>query len=181
MSLTTLLLIIVNLHFTLHQFTITPSWQPKMITYFIIFIIAIGCGLALPIYHVFVKKKKTVLYKFLIQTFSIVMNIAVGLYSLSYVYDINNNWLYVFPFWNFLNAVIFPMLIKYDIISIDQAFKKDATIGEILISTLFLGIIFYECQFVYNIVWGLTFSICVIFVTTLNSLFKFNSIHMDTA
>ena len=181
MSITTLLLIIVNFHFKLHQFTITPPWSPKTTTYFITFIISFGCALALPIYHVFVKKKKTELYKFLIQLFSIVMNIVVGLYSLSYVYENNKKWLYVFPFWNFLNALIFPMLIKYDIISIDKAFEKDATLGEIFVSTLFLGIIFYECQFVYNLVWGLTFSICVICVTTLNRLLNFNSIDMDTA
>jgi hypothetical protein len=180
MSVTLLLLIFTNIHFEIPHFNARPTisrTRYQLFNFVVIFII----GLLLPIFHVFVKRKKSELTIFLIQTFSVIINTIVCLYSFGHVYNTTKDWFYIFPMWNFIYACVLPIMIHYDLINVDQAFVKEASLKEVFVSSLVLVIVFYLCQYVYDIYWGLTFSICIICSTNLSILIGHDKFELDNA
>lgn len=175
MSLVVLLLAFSNISFDISNVSVKPGHDRtinKLLYLTAIFIL----GLILPIVHVLIKRKKSELDRFLIQTFSIIVNTISCLYSFGYIYNTTNDWLYIFPLWNFTYALILPLMIKYDLINVDPAFEREASLKEVFTASVILVSTFYFCQYKFNLYWGITFSICVFLSTSITGLIARNEV-----
>ena len=79
-----------------------------------------------------------------------------------------SGWLLVVPILNIIDGIILMLRCGFNFIDEDIISDEDATIRQVPIGLLFICFVLVMCQNVFHLYWGLTFSICVSFATSLN-------------
>lgn len=121
------------------------------------------------LYYVFTPKKTPKFAKTMMLFFAIYTNFFVGLYSGFYLLKTTTGLLIIFPLLNILQS--FLIIILWDIDVIDEGSILDTQLKrmEILTSFILLLILFFLFQYVFQMYWALTFSICLDYISILSN------------
>jgi DNA-directed RNA polymerase subunit RPC12/RpoP len=130
------------------------------------------CGFALSIYHFYSTREKTDFEKWVMFVFAIGTNICTAVIAGIYMLRESAGWVIIFPIWNLFNAVL---MILMNMFLIDQhcttiyrycITDRQATYHQTIISLTAVFLIFAFCNFVFNLHWAVTFSICIAYTTS---------------
>jgi hypothetical protein len=126
------------------------------------------CGLYLSIYHVFTKREKTDVEKWGMLIFAVLANAVSGIVAGLYVLKTDNvrNWLLIFPIWNIINGVLLLLMLRLKIIDESCISDRDAAKLQIIFGLVSVLIIFIFCNYVFDLYWAITFSICIVYTTS---------------
>ena len=132
------------------------------------FFVALGLimigGLCLSIFHVFTKRKKSVIEKFLMGWFifgtSSIVSFALG----SEMLLSRSPTLIIFPIWNIIMSIVLLVQMaanKYILLD------EDASLAEVIVATVFLlAILIFSDRFIH-FSWAMTLSFCIFYSTTI--------------
>ena len=127
-------------------------------------------GLVVSIYGAFTKRTLGRKEKNLILLAVISLNFFVAVHAGMYVLEETQNWLIIFPVLNILNAVFCLFLFRLGAITEKSISEKQAKKEEVILGTIFVILIFLISQYIFNHYWAITFSICLIYATSLVDL-----------
>ena len=127
-------------------------------------------GLIVSIYGAFTKRILGRKEKNLILLAVIFLNFFVAVHAGKYVLKETQNWLIIFPVLNILNAIFWLFLFRLGAITEKSISDKQAKKEEIVLGTLFVILIFLISHHVFNHYWAITFSVCLVYVTSLVDL-----------
>ncbi len=125
-------------------------------------------GLGLCLYHVFTLREKSTPEKWLMLFFAILTNAGTGIISGWYVIKNNtvHDWLLVFPIWNIINGILLLVMLRFRIVDEECISDRDATAGQVFLGLIAVLTIFILCNYVFELYWAITFSICIIYATS---------------
>ena len=129
-------------------------------------------GMGFSIYHVFTTRQKTAPERLLMFFFAIMANYASCILAGVYIFKSMSGWVLVFPILNIINGIILTLRCGFNFIDEYIISDEDVTIRQMLIGLLAICFVLVMCQNVFHLYWGLTFSICVTFATSLSSLVR---------
>jgi len=126
------------------------------------------CGMGLSIYHIFTTREKSDFEKKVMLFFAVLANAITGIAAGVHVIKSTDthNWLLVFPLWNIINGVLLLLMLRGKIIDERCISDRDATIQEVIIGLIAVLVIFVFCNYVFNLHWAITFSICIVYTTS---------------
>jgi DNA-directed RNA polymerase subunit RPC12/RpoP len=127
-----------------------------------VFLFAMG----LCIYHVCTKRKKTYLEKQVMLILAIFVNLLTAVVAGIYMLINSINWTLIFPLWNLINAYLLFLALASKIVDGECVSDRNATLPQIIIGTLSVLVIFIVCNFVLDLYWAVTFSICIVYTTS---------------
>lgn len=146
---------------------------------FFYFVAAIPlCGFALSIYNFYSARDKTDFEKWAMFIFAVSTNICTAVVAGIYTLNESAGWVIIFPAWNLINAVL---MILMNVLLIDQncttiyrycITDREATYHQTIISLTAVFLIFMLCNFVFNLHWAVTFSICIAYTTSFDRAFQ---------
>jgi len=133
----------------------------------LLFVVFLG-GIALSLYHAFTTKEKTRPEKIVMMLFAVMANAGTGIISGWHVIKNDNvqDWQLIFPIWNIINGALLLIMLRFKIIDEECISDRDATSIQILLGLTALVIIFILCNFVFQLYWAITFSICIVYATS---------------
>lgn len=140
--------------------------DPRLI---IVFVLFVG-GLGLSLINVFFARKTSDIEKFLMLFFAVIVNAVTGILAGLHILqseDVINQTslvqgiLLIFPVWNILSSGYTLFLFRLRIINESAISDELATLPQFFLGTGVLIILFLLCQFVFQLYWPITFSICV--------------------
>jgi len=169
-AFTLIMLFIANAAFQelIHKLFMT---DPDSIFFYFVAAIPLA-GFALSIYHFYSTRDKTDFEKWAMFIFAVSTNICTSVVAGIYTLNESTGWVIIFPIWNLINAVL---MIFMNIILINQQCTtiyrycitdREATYHQIIISLTAVFLIFALCNFVFNLHWAVTFSICIAYTTS---------------
>jgi hypothetical protein len=167
MSLAFLLVFLFNGQ--LRQWVFKLASAPKDRVRTIIVLLFFTTGLVLSLYHVFTERKKTVPEKHAMLFFAVLTNGISGIYASTHILRQSEGAHSIFillPVWNIINCIILLVSYRMRFINVSSISDEDATLGEALFGFVITVGIFAVCQFVFELYWAITFSICVIYATS---------------
>ena len=127
-------------------------------------------GLALSVFHVFTCKPKNAFEKTWMAAFAMATNGFAGILCGTELLDGQMHWQAIFPIWNIVSGVVllYQMgLTPEDVVTDEPPSFVELIVGLILVS----GVLFY-CHFLADLKWPMTFSVCVVYATSLDYLFR---------
>ncbi len=77
--------------------------------------------------------------------------------------------LVIFPIWNIINGCILLGALRGGVLSEKNVRDENVELGEVITGTIVVSFVFFICYFLFQPELGNTFSICIAWVTTLNS------------
>jgi hypothetical protein len=77
-----------------------------------------------------------------------------------------SNWWIIFPIWNLINARILVQMLFTGIINEDCVSERRATPIRVIFGLLSVLTIFAFCNYVFDLHWAITFSICIVYTTS---------------
>lgn len=122
-------------------------------------------GFYLCLYHVFTLRKKTEWERRFMLLFAVTANATTGIAAGIHLIRGSAGWQLVFPIWNIINGVLLLLMLRLKIINEDCISDHNATPGQVIFGLIAVLIIFALCNFLFELYWALTFSICVIYAT----------------
>jgi hypothetical protein len=123
-------------------------------------------GMFLCLYHVFTKRQKTEAEKSIMLLFAVSINAATGFIAGFYMFKESPGWLFVFPVWNIINSILLIVMQYVNLFDEDRISNRDATITQVILGSIAILIIFYICNYIFNLHWAITYSICIIYTTS---------------
>ncbi len=129
-----------------------------------IIILVIGCllitvvGIGLSIWHVFIHREKDNVEKWFMGAFAIFVSGLAGVLATMELLPDNWSILLVFPIWNYLWGLLLMdrLAVPHEAITDD-----DATLIEVAVATIVLGLTFYIARFIFHYSWSIIFSMCM--------------------
>ncbi len=127
-------------------------------------------GLALSLVNVFLRREKSVLEKFAMLVFAIVVTASTGLYAGWLMLRQSRGWLMLFPIWNILNAYL---LILSSMIAVDTNCVTDepASFAQLVITAICVPVLLAVCEY-YGLHWSVTFSIAVAYTMSVHNAIR---------
>lgn len=135
----------------------------------VLFLVLFSAGLVLSLYHVFTKREKNIAEKHIMLFFAVLTNGVSGIFASVHVLSKSAGApciLLLLPIWNIINCIILLMLLRAGAINASSISDENAGLGEALFGFVITVGIFAVCQFVFELYWAITFSICVIYATS---------------
>jgi DNA-directed RNA polymerase subunit RPC12/RpoP len=134
---------------------------------YIMVVIFLG-GIILSSYHVFTTREKTKFEKTVMLFFAVAANAGTGIISGWYVIKNSDvhNWQLVFPIWNIINGALLLLMLRFRIIDEECISDREATLVQIILGLASVLIIFIFCNYVFDLYWAITFSICIVYTTS---------------
>lgn len=107
-------------------------------------------------------KKKIMLF------FAVVINASSGIIAGRYVLKNGNvqGWLLVFPIWNIINGLLLILMLRFGIIDEECISDRKTTSVQIILGLASVAVIFMVCNYIFDLYWAVTFSICVVYTTS---------------
>jgi DNA-directed RNA polymerase subunit RPC12/RpoP len=133
--------------------------------------VAIGVflyGFGLSIYHIYTTREKTSFEKQAMLIFAVFTNICTAALAGIHLLRESFGLTIIFPIWNLINAGLLVELVKYEMIDEHCLSDHEATYPQIIIGMTAIFIIFVFCNFVLNLYWAVTFSICIVYTASFN-------------
>jgi hypothetical protein len=134
----------------------------RLSIYLALFLIA----MFLCLFHVFTPRKKTDAEKAIMLLFAVTMNAACGVVAGVYMWGHSGGWLLVFPIWNFVNSALLIVMQYVNVFDESCIADRDATAWQVILGLAAVFVIFVFCNYVFNLHWSITFSICIIYTTS---------------
>jgi DNA-directed RNA polymerase subunit RPC12/RpoP len=130
--------------------------------------LTIPAVLILCIYQVFTKRKKSDAERTIMLWFAITTNILIGIIAGIYLLRTAElrNWQLVFPVWNIVNAGLLYLMLEFNMINEKCIVDREATTFQIIFGILATSIIVLICNYIFNLHWSITFSICIAYTTS---------------
>jgi len=123
-------------------------------------------GFCLCLYHPFTKREKSPPEKWLMLILAVLANAGIGIAAGAYMFKRTVGWLIIFPLWNIMNGLLLLVMLRLKIIDESCIADRDATPLQIAFGFIAVVIIFIICNFIYQLYWAITFSICIIYTTS---------------
>jgi DNA-directed RNA polymerase subunit RPC12/RpoP len=143
------------------------------------------CGFGLSIYHFYTSRQKTDVEKGVMFIFALFTNICTAVVAGIYTLRQSSGWVIIFPVWNLINAMLMVLMnvhiVNQHCTTIYRYCITDrqASYHQIMLSLTAVFLIFIFCNFVFNLYWAVTFSICIVYTTSfdkaLQSIFPSSS------
>lgn len=166
MSISTLLLYFVDKNFRneLHNYL-------KYTDDLRVFMILIGMliGIFYSLFHAFSRSKKKFSHKSWMLYFGMSLQFAVAMVALFYSLQTEHVSV-VFPLLNYFSALISYYLFDYNIISEKDIKDTDATLLEVFLSTLIVGIVIIVSIYIFKVHWLETLSISILLGNQISSV-----------
>jgi len=153
----------------LRQWVFKLASAPKDRVGTIIVLLFFTTGLVLSLYHVFTERKKTVPEKHAMLFFAVLTNGISGIYASTHILRQSAGApciLLLLPIWNIINCIILLVSYRMRFINVSSISDENTGLGEALFGFIITVGIFAVCQFVFELYWAITFSICVIYATS---------------
>jgi len=129
-------------------------------------IVILFAGLCLCLYHPFTTREKSVPEKWLMLVLAVLANAGIGIAAGAYMLKRTVGWLIIFPLWNIMNGLLLLLMLRFKIIDESCIADRDATPFQIAFGFIAVVIIFIICNFIYQLYWAITFSICIVYTTS---------------
>jgi hypothetical protein len=136
--------------------------------YFFIFIVF--SGMVLSLIHIILKREKTDIEKTLMLIFAIMVNGLSGIAAGSYMLKNAHGVLMIFPIWNIINGVLLLLMFRLNFIDESCIVGENTPIFKTIVGSIAVFSAFYVCQYMFELYWAVTFSICVAYATNLSGL-----------
>ena len=117
-------------------------------------------GFGLSIYNIYAKREKTKIEREMMLGFASITNYCTAIAVGFYMFKNTTGWLIIFPIWNLINAG----LMMYNASISD----REASDPQLIIGILSVLLISTVCNFVFQLYWPITFSICLVYTTSLD-------------
>ena len=127
-------------------------------------------GLIISIYSAFTKRILGETEKGLILFAVIFLNFFVAVHAGTHVLKETQGWLIIFPLLNILNAIFWLFLFRFGVITEKSISDEQTKKEEIILGTILLVMIFLISHYVFNHYWAITFSVCLVYATSLVDL-----------
>jgi hypothetical protein len=132
----------------------------------------LGLGLGYTIYTVFFGEETLDdVHKLSMLWFAVIVNAYSGISAGIHVIRHSGGSFILFPIWNILSCVFLLFLFYFEIIDEDSIIDKRVTLAQVIIGSLLVIGLFCLCQFVWHLHWGVTFSICVTYASSVSSFY----------
>jgi hypothetical protein len=122
-------------------------------------------GFFLSFYHVFTKREKTRIEKHLMLLFAVITNAIIGIIAGFYIIRQCPVWLLIFPILNIINCIFILIMLDARILNETCIIERKTTPARVVIGLITTIVIFALCNYVFNLYWAVTFSICIIYAT----------------
>lgn len=165
MSLTCLLLIATHFHANIHLFD-ESIWEADWracIAYAVI-----GVGLLLSLFHAFSRRRKSSFAKVFMLLFASLVSGFGGIWAGTYLWYHTTGWLRVIPLWNIVSGYMLLASVRDETPTDDRIADVQASLKEVLVTTLITVLIFAICQGFFKLHWAATFSLTVAYATNFN-------------
>ena len=171
-SLTSILYIVAvdSLHYLI-VYPLTHFSSDYLLAYlpWLFVLLLLTFGLMFPIYHVFVVRPKQEGEKYILILFAIsaqaTAGIAGGLHAL---YHSNGHFQAILPLWNLITGLILFILLRLNVIAAEIVDDSDANFAQIILGSAVVIVLFYLCQYVFQLYWAIGMSLCFIYVQSVN-------------
>jgi len=132
-----------------------------------------GFGMALSVFHAFSEKSRSSFEEGLMLFFAVGISAGTGIYIGWYILQGGGNILLIlFGIWNLVYSVL--LIYQFERIvftekDFDGAYisARNATIGEILLSSVSATVLLLCCEFLVKFHWIISYSICITYTTSL--------------
>lgn len=159
------------------------SFQSESIPLALLFLLFVT-GMFLSFYHAFSNRKKTLIEKKIMVLFAALLSGFSGIWGGTYMLVHSPGWLTIFPIWNIINGWILLTALRGGSLSENNISDRNVELSQVISSTIIVSIVFFSGYLWLKLNWAVTFSICIIWVTTLNnsisSLTTKERIHVST-
>ena len=145
---------------------ITINYENVMLAFLFLMFLS---GMLLSFYHAFTRRHKTLIEKKLMVFFAGILCGFAGILGGSFVLLNSQKVLAIFPIWNIINGCILLGALRGGTLSEENIRDENAELGEVITGTIIVSFVFLICYFFFKLNWATTFSICIVWVTTLNS------------
>jgi len=122
-------------------------------------------GFLLSFYHIFTKRKKTRIEKYLMMFFAVIANAIIGIAAGIYVVRQCPVWQLIFPILNIINCIFILIMLDARILNETCIIERKTTPGRVVIGLITTIVIFALCNYVFKLYWAVTFSVCIIYAT----------------
>lgn len=126
-------------------------------------------GIFYSLHHVFTSRAKTDLEKHVMLAFAVLVNAFSGIKAGMHMLEQSEGLLLVFPFWNIFNGFVLLIMFRAKVIDESCIIDDNATPPQVIFGTLIVIATFVACEFVFNIYWAITFSLCVTYASNIDS------------
>lgn len=124
----------------------------------------------LPVYHAFSKKPKRNWEKWGMLFSIIFLNYLIAWSTYDYLKGSFTSWEWIFPGFNALLATLYFFGWWFGFVTISKISDQQASLQEIIISSMVVTGLFLFCHFRLHTYWAVTFSICIFYSTLINKL-----------
>ena len=133
-----------------------------------------GFGMALCVFHAFSKSAKSSFEEGFMLFFAVTISAGTGIYIGWYILRGGGSlWLILFGIWNLVYSGL--LIFQFErIVFTEKDFngayisRRDATIGEILLSSVSATILLLCCEYLVKFDWIISYSICITYTTSLD-------------
>ncbi len=123
-------------------------------------------ALCLCLYHPFTTREKSNPEKWLMLVLAVLANGGIGIAAGAYMLERTVGWLAIFPLWNIINGLFLLVMLRLKVIDEKCITDRDATPFQVGFGLIAVVIIFIICNFIYQLYWAITFSICIVYTTS---------------
>jgi hypothetical protein len=167
MSLTCILIFLANIDFIRGaHFSLSSGDESPFLL--LVFLAIFFAGWLLSFFHAFTKRRKTVLEKFLMVFFAVIVNAVSGITAGMYVWEKSYGYLALFPILNILNGFMLLVLLRENVINENSVSDENVDIRAVAVGSGAVILVFLICQYAIKLFWASTFSLCVVYATNLN-------------
>lgn len=165
-ALATILLFALNgqMRTLVYRCMVVMRFEPRLLVFGVFFL----GGLCLCLYHAFAKTEKTYGEKQCMLFFAVMVNAITAILAGIHLIKGSSGWLLIFPIWNITNGILLLLMLWLKIINETCIRDRKPTAGRIVTGSMALLIIFALCNFAFRLYWALTFSICIIYATSVD-------------
>lgn len=157
-----------DLRSVLFQILDFGEFNPEAFMYLLIFVVMLAGGFSLSLYHVFTSRRKDMVEKSMMLTFAGITNGIAGIIAGVHIIDESDGLWLTFPVINIISSMALLYLLA---LSDERKVKdEDTTLLQVVIVTSTCMAIFILCQFVWDLYWAITFSICVFYATSVGEV-----------
>ena len=131
-------------------------------------------GMYLSIYYIFTMKKMSRTVKKILLLFAILLNLFIGISAGFHELTYTKGIFIIFPIYNIISAYLLYVMFDRSIGIITESVISDVPIRRLdtIISSFLVFLIFLLSQYIFKNYWAITFSICLVYATSIDRFIK---------
>ena len=129
-------------------------------------------GFTLSFYRIFIKRDTSDVEKCLMFFFVVVANIFAAFAAGLHMFRTSFGWTVIFPIWNIIIGIILLCQFRFGFFDEYCITDDKPPLLQLLFSVSLLSLVFCCCQYIFKLHWSITFSICSVYITTIDNIFQ---------